>query len=372
MSTPENPGVPDPLWYDELRQTAATELRWVWAGYLAAGAVTLLTSRWKAGKTTLLSVLFAKMAAGGEVGGSAVAAGRAVVVSEESREMWRRRGERLGFGSHLAFLCRPFRGKPTTDEWQALVDRLADEHTRRGLDLVVIDPLAAFLPGPDENHAATMLAALAPLQRLTAIGLAVLLLHHPRKASGAALEPRGSGALPSSADVLAELDGPRPGFAGDRRRLLRAVSRFDETPAERLIELSADGTDYTVVTDAGSEEFIGGWGVLRIVLEDASRKLTRLEVLSEWPQDHLKPSAPALWNWLERAVGAGLVAREGAGRRNAPFRYWLPEKQEELAATELPPLDPLPPLHEALGLREARRAVRRRTGEKRCGSEFDI
>src|SRR5438552_15931659 len=178
MSTPENPGVPDPLWYDDLRQTAAPELRWLWTGYLAAGAVTLLTSRWKAGKTTLLSVLLAKMAAGGELGGSAVAAGRAVVVSEEPPEMWRRRGERLGFGSHLAFLCRPFRGKPTAEEWQALLDRLADEHIRRGLDLTVIDTLGTFLPGPDENHAATMLTALAPLQRLTVAGLAVLLLHH--------------------------------------------------------------------------------------------------------------------------------------------------------------------------------------------------
>jgi hypothetical protein len=359
VSTPEYPGVPDPLWYDELRRSAATELRWLWTGYLAAGVVTLLTSRWKAGKTTLASVLLAKMAAGGELAGSAVAAGRAVVVSEESPAMWRRRGDRLGFGSHLAFLCRPFRGKPTTDEWLALVDRLADEHARHGLDLAVIDPLAAFLPGQGENHAGTMLAALAPLQRLTAVGLAVLLLHHPRKDSREALEPRGSGALPGFADVLAELDGPRPGCAGGRRRLLRAVSRFEETPAERLIELSPDGADYAVVTDVGSEEFIGGWVVLRTVMEDASGKLTRRDVLSQWPENHVKPSPQAVWTWLERAVAAGLVARDGAGRRNAPFRYWLPEREEELEAMELPPLDPLPPLAEALGLGRAKAAVRR-------------
>ena len=35
-----------------------------------------------------------------------------------------------------------------------------------------------------------MLTALAPLQRLTAAGAAVLVLHHPRKADGM---PRGSG-----------------------------------------------------------------------------------------------------------------------------------------------------------------------------------
>src|SRR5438067_9462298 len=151
MSTPENAIVPDPLWYDDLRQSAAKDLRWLWTGYLAGGVVTLLTSRWKAGKTTLLSVLMAKMAVGGELAGSAVAAGRALVVSEESPEMWRRRGERLGFGPHLAFLCRPFRGKPSADEWQALLNRLAEEHARRVVDLAVSDPLAAFLPGLDEK-----------------------------------------------------------------------------------------------------------------------------------------------------------------------------------------------------------------------------
>src|SRR5207244_12409437 len=107
-STPENPGGPDPLWDDDLRQTAVPELRWLWTGYLAAGAVTLLTSRWKAGKTTLLSVLLAKMAAGGELAGAAVAAGRAVVVSEEPPALWVDRHQRIGFADHVRWVGRPF------------------------------------------------------------------------------------------------------------------------------------------------------------------------------------------------------------------------------------------------------------------------
>ncbi len=38
---------------------AAPQLRWLWQGYLAAGAVTLLTSQWKIGKTTLLALVLA-------------------------------------------------------------------------------------------------------------------------------------------------------------------------------------------------------------------------------------------------------------------------------------------------------------------------
>jgi hypothetical protein len=104
------------LSFEELDRAAAGPTRWVWDGYLAAGAVTLLTSRWKTGKTTLLSVLLAKLAAGGELAGRAVAAGRAVVVSEEAPQLWAERGRRLGYCSHLGFLCRPFVGKPTLAE----------------------------------------------------------------------------------------------------------------------------------------------------------------------------------------------------------------------------------------------------------------
>ena len=81
------PPIPDPLWYDDLALTAAAPIRWVWHGYLASGSVTLLTSRWKAGKTTLLSLLLSRLGNGGELAGSAVTAGRAVVVSEEAPEL---------------------------------------------------------------------------------------------------------------------------------------------------------------------------------------------------------------------------------------------------------------------------------------------
>jgi len=49
---------------------------WVWQGYLAPGSITLLTSQWKAGKTTLLSVLLARMGDGGTLAGLPVRKGR--------------------------------------------------------------------------------------------------------------------------------------------------------------------------------------------------------------------------------------------------------------------------------------------------------
>jgi RecA-family ATPase len=84
--------------------------------------------------------------------------------------------------------------------------------------LVVIDPLAVFLPS-SENTAAGMMEVLLPLQALTALGLSVLLLHHRRK--GVVLPgqaARGSGALPGYADVLVEMHWYGRADEEDRRR----------------------------------------------------------------------------------------------------------------------------------------------------------
>ncbi len=200
MSALNDPlSAPPPLCWGlaSLRTGASeTQLRWLWQGYLTPGAVTLLTSQWKTGKTTLLSVLLSRMKTGGVLAGLTVTAGRAVVLSEESSEQWLLRGRHLDLENHVGWYCRPFRGRPSPHQWQALLDRVANESAERDISLLVVDPLASFFPGKSENAAAAMLDALTPLQRLAACGLSVLVLHHPsKKDHGDGPSGRGSGAL---------------------------------------------------------------------------------------------------------------------------------------------------------------------------------
>src|SRR6185369_8840889 len=115
-------GVPAPalhvVYFDGPREGPPPPIPWLWHGYLAPGSLTLLTSQWKTGKTTLVAALLARLATGGTLAGLPVRSGRAVVVSEESAEHWERRDARLRFGSAVGFLCRPFRGVPTAAEWK--------------------------------------------------------------------------------------------------------------------------------------------------------------------------------------------------------------------------------------------------------------
>jgi hypothetical protein len=325
-----------------LRAAAGGGTPWLWHGFLAPGAVTLLTSQWKAGKTTLTAVLLAKLKTGGTLAGLPLVAGRAVVISEESLAQWARRAGPLDFGDHVGWFCRPFAGKPRPEQWLALLHQLAELHARERLSLVVIDPLAAFLPARSENEAAGMLEALLPLQRLTSAGLSVLLLHHPRRARSAPGQAaRGSGALSGFADILIEMRCYSRATA-DRRRKLRAFSRYPQTPRQLVIELSADGTDYAGLGSFADEEFTATWQRVRDLLETAPIPLTRRQLRRQWPAGK-PPQDSTVYRCLERAAAQGLVRKAGRGTRSDPFRYWLPSKEaawreDPLAALHLPEL----------------------------------
>jgi hypothetical protein len=316
----------------DLAVVAGTPAPWLWHGYLGPGKLTLLTSQWKSGKTTLLSVLLARMATGGTLAGLPVTAGRAVIVSEEAPGDWHLRCQHLGIGDHAAFLCRPFLFKPGLNQWLDLVDGLADECPRRGTSLVVIDTVGLLLPTRAEASADVMFEALLPLQRLAASGVSVCLLHHPNKGKTIAGQAaRGCGALPGFCDIVIEKGYYLQPNSSDRRRRLWGYSRYEATPRHLVIELTLDGTDYLVHAEPEEDDAFGGsWQVLQLVLNEAVEKLTRREILEHWPEDFEKPSANTLWRWLETAVAQGLLHQEGNGSKSDPFRYWLPHREHQL------------------------------------------
>jgi hypothetical protein len=280
---------------------------------------------WKLGKTTLLSLLLSRRKQGGTLAGLAVKPGKTVIVSEEARSLWADRVRRGDFGGQVCFFPQPFLGIPRPDQWHDLLARVLALQGRHGIDLLVLDPLAPLLRC--ENNARSMLETLLPLAALTRRGMAVLGIHHPSKGPSALGQAaRGSGALLGHVDISIELRHP----GGDpltRRRRLLALSRHAETPRQLLIELNPQATDYVVLADDHEDGFQANWHVLRMVLGDAPQKLTRDDILDEWPADFDKPSINTLRKWLDRAIGRGLVTSEGSGRKADPFRYWLPERE---------------------------------------------
>jgi hypothetical protein len=299
---------------------------WLWHGFVARGNLTLLTSAWKSGKTTLLSLLLSRRKSGGVLAGLAVKPGKTVVITEEPRRLWAERARRYDFGGQVCFFPQPFRSIPTLAEWQALIDRIRALHDQHGFDLVVIDPLAPFLRS--ENQPKGIFEALLPLSALTRLGMAGFVLHHPGKGeSRVGYAPRGSGALVGHVDIAIEMRHPG-GNPLTRRRRFFALSRHADTPRRLFLELNPEAADYLPVTDHADDGFEVNWEHLHMVLADAPQKLTRRDILDEWPPDFDKPSAGTLAKWLNRAVERSLIAREGTGRKSDPFRFWLPAREE--------------------------------------------
>jgi hypothetical protein len=178
-----------------------------------------------------------------------------------------------------------------------------------------------------------VLDALKPLQRLTAEGLAVLLAHHPRKHGRPDSRwARGSGALTAFADILLEMDYHGGPADPDRRRKVTAYSRFDDTPRCRVIELTETGTDYRSLGDFEEAAFTGGWATVIGILDDATQKLTRKEIVEQGPAGRPRPAPETVWRWLDRAVADGLVRHDGEGTRHSPYRYWNDELEEKWEA----------------------------------------
>ena len=305
------------------------ETNWLWRGYLAPGRLTLLTSLWKSGKTTLLAVLLSRMQKGGELLGLPVRPAKALVISEESPDLWHMRHERLTFGGEIRLISRPFAAKPTDRDWRALIDHSASILGPEGGRLLVIDTVATLMPPGVETNADCMVRSLAPLRRLAEKGFAVWLMHHPHKGRGRAGQwSRGTGSLPASVDIVLEMHAFCADDPDDRRRLLRAHSRHDETPRRLLIEWTPDGKDYRVLTESSDADFDRAWSTLRLVLSALEVPVAPSEILNAWPPDCARPSRATLHRWLARAVERQLLSCETTNRRNAPYRYRLPRVKE--------------------------------------------
>jgi len=296
-----------------------TRVEWLWEGLVLSKALTLLVSPSKVGKTTLMSHLLKQMQTGGSLFGHHVQEGKAVVISEECIMHWRHRCERLGLGDKVTFLCRPFLfGRPTREEFREWAELVTHECSLDGTKLIVLDTLGEFLGGI-ENNSAALTEALEPFRYFAAQGGAVLILHHPRKASSKpGRAARGSGALTGMVDTVIELDGDGA-LPSDRQRTLRLWSRFDVIP-ELVYELDPDGKQAAVITETPlptTEESV------EQILTHSEYTQTLTEISHKWPEGHPPVKPHKLLKILSTKTASGQLVRTGKGLEGSPYRYRL-------------------------------------------------
>jgi hypothetical protein len=306
----------------ELRKISA-EHAWRCHGLLPSESIVLLSALWKAGKTTWLSHLLRAIQDGREFCGRVVQQGRALVVTEESESRWAELRDALHLTDSIRFAVRPFLTKPSWKEWEPFVGWLMQEIAEHPADVVIFDTLTNLWYVRNENDASEVTEALMPLRAISN-KRTLMLVHHLTKAGGAeGTGSRGSGALAAFVDVILELRRYNADDPEDRQRVLKGWGRYDEVPAELVVELTDEG--YVAHGDRRDVVAQKISGMLMALLPTAGDGWPIDRILDEWIPGET-PRKQAVLDALKAGIDAGDVTRDGAGKRGNPWRYHKIEK----------------------------------------------
>ena len=297
----------------ELTAELPEDTEWIAEPWIAAGTVTLLNGGPKAGKSTLYAHLIRAALNGGAFLGERVRRTAVVLLTEQGPASLRPLLARAGLTERAdlsLLLWRDARG-PT---WPAVVEQAVERCRMVGAALLVVDTLAQFagLSADAENDAGAALDALRPLQAAAADGVAVLVIHHERKGAGSVGEAgRGSSAIAGAVDAILAL---RRGDGESRPtiRHLHGLSRFDETPGELVIELTADG--YVALGEPANFAIEEAKAAVRAAIGPELLTTTQLVEATG-----LKRTA--VYAALTELAAAGEIERRGKGSRGDPFLY---------------------------------------------------
>jgi predicted ATP-dependent serine protease len=204
-----------------------------------------------------------------------------------------------------------------------------------GVRLVLLDTLSRYWRIHDENDNAEIIRLVSPFVDLAhETDAAVVLVHHERKSGGADGHGiRGGSALFGLVDQSLSLER-RPG-GGENQRVLKALGRYDDSPAELVLEL--DGDEYRAIGTPEQFTLAARQAVVLGILTDVPQTVEALMAAAQLPRTTTQKVLSSL---------GAKVARQGAGIKGDPYLYCRPAPQaqgEELAAEEpdsIPP-DPL-------------------------------
>jgi hypothetical protein len=282
------------------------ETRWRWEAYAPEGGLILLAALPKGGKTTFAYHLAKAVTCGTPFLGKPTQQAHVLILAlEERRQDVANRLRKLGVTEGVDIHCGPLKAATAIDAVVAFV-----REKRSGL--IIIDTARRFWGVGDENDAALIGEALAPILALAReTGVTVLLLHHLRKSPGdEGSDISGSGDIFAHVDVALTLR--RRGEGQANQRLLRAFSRYDETPDEIVIALEEG--EYEVLGRAGEVQANEQRDKVLTALSNEPLKADEVAVAAEMPEGTTRTI-------LKKLHQEGVISRTGSGKRGDAYYY---------------------------------------------------
>jgi predicted ATP-dependent serine protease len=288
------------------------------------GAVTLWSGWPKVGKTTLLFALISSLQDGTPFLGLPTTETGVLLLTEERRGTLVSKVERWNLNGSVHHLRRQ---QALDAPWSSVIHQATVCCHRYGLGVLIIDTFSEWARIVNENDAGEVLAAVDALQVAAGSGLAVIVASHQRKAPGRFGEAvRGSNALTGAVDVVIELERSLS-FRESNVRVLRAVSRFEDTPDDLVVALTDEGYEVRGDSETAKAE------------EEAESILSALDGLGSATTDDLAETSELHPSKVRRHASklfeAERIGRTGSGKRNDPFvwhREFVSTTGDSLAA----------------------------------------
>ena len=202
--------------YRPMSQVRAQAIRWLWPGRIAKGKVSMIVGNPGLGKSQVCASLASVVSNGGRwpVDRTEAEVGNVIILSAEddAEDTIRPRLEAAGADLDRIFLLQAIeaedeKGKSFERSFNLVNDipRLAALiHKIGGCELVIIDPITAYLGAADSHKNAEVRSLLAPLQLQAAkLGMAVLAVSHLTKSQGTDALQRVQGSVAFAAAARA-------------------------------------------------------------------------------------------------------------------------------------------------------------------------
>lgn len=302
----------------EIEKATTEKIPWVVEPYIAAGAITDISGKVKlAGKTTFALDMVRNVTQGTEFMGWKTLKTPVVYLTEQPKVTFREAMKRAGLLGQTNFHVL-FRSEAFGISWYEVAGEAVRKCEAIGSKLFVTDTLPQFagLIRDAENDSGAALAAIEPLQMAAAREIGILTISHNRKGGGALGDSRrGSSAFAGAVDVLCGLQRPE-GNGPRNRRLLSAVSRFDGTPEELLIELREDGFHSLGEPGEAAKKQVEQ----EVLVALPTSKADAIDIVALSKTTNIKRSH--LQRVLEELLKNNLARSTGKGVRKDPIRYF--------------------------------------------------
>ena len=319
----------------DLAEIEGEGVEWIWQGVIARGAITLLSAKWKVGKTTLLLNLLRACSQGEEAFcGRELSFQKCLIISEEGLVHWTRRRKELEASREISVQTGTFRTGNTAENWRRMIADIASEIKINGFGLIVIDTLFSLWPVKDENDAAQVRNALMPLNELADLGAGVLLVAHTVKGDAPSVSSfRGSGSLGGFVDVIVEMKQHQASARSERQ--ISVIGRFDHPDPFVINYDESEGYTYS-----GSARELGEEKWRSRILE----VLSRADLPQSFDSLRKKLSAPEgyaglgklkLKKILTKMIESGDLGRAGTGKKGDPYLYSQAPLVDSIRSTPL-------------------------------------